>query len=232
MKPEISMNVRDLSVSWRAVLAALALAWLALPSSPSRANSFGPPIRVRLSLELIILGSFPAQAILDIESALRYQLGVQVVASKRRELPAEAYYAPRKRYRAERLLASLEQSKRSGIAQLGLTEVDVSTTKGKHEDWGIFGMASIGGESAVISTSRLRRGHPTAALYRFRIITTAVHEVGHMLGLDHCTEPRCVMNDAEGSIRTVDESSGAFGPSCRARLDAIAPLNRAPVPAQ
>jgi hypothetical protein len=53
----------------------------------------------------------------------------------------------------------------------------------------------------------------------FRVVTTAVHEVGHTLGLDHCVEPHCVMNDAEGSIETVDHSTGKLGQECRDELD-------------
>jgi archaemetzincin len=44
-----------------------------------------------------------------------------------------------------------------------------------------------------------------------------------MLGLEHCVEPRCVMNDAEGSIKTVDNSTGELGAECAVRLDTLAP---------
>ena len=45
---------------------------------------------------------------------------------------------------------------------------------------------------------------------------------------EDCTEPRCVMNDAEGSIATVDNSTGRIGPECRAELDRESPAALAP----
>jgi archaemetzincin len=206
---------------------------MAPPAATSASNAeaaAAQAARVRRSVQLTLLGPFPDQAILDIEARLRTQLEVEVLPSERRELPKAAYYPARKRYRAERLLSALEHKQRRGVGQLGLTEVDISTTKGKVKDWGVFGLASIGGDSAVISTHRLRRDQPDEARYRFRVVTTAAHEIGHMLGLDHCSEPHCLMNDAEGSIRTVDESTGELGPKCRALLDRLAPRNRLPLP--
>jgi archaemetzincin len=203
-----------------------------LPAPPVTAQEAAlerpSPHLVRRSVQLTVLGSFPEAATSQIEEALRQQLSVEVLPTERRELPAEAYYAPRKRYRAEKLLSALEARQRKHLGQLGLTEVDISTTKGKVKDWGVFGLGVIGGDSAVISTHRLRRDNPSAEVYRFRIVTSAVHEVGHMLGLDHCTEPHCLMNDAEGSIRTVDTSTGALGPTCQAALLKLAPRNRVP----
>jgi archaemetzincin len=186
------------------------------------------PALVRRSVQLTLFGSFSEATLAQIEAHLRAQLEVEVLPAQRRELPVTAYYAPRKRYRAERLLDALDARARRGISQLGLTEVDISTSKGKHKDWGVFGLAWIGGESAVISTHRLRRDQPKDELYRFRVVTTAAHEIGHMLGLDHCSEPHCLMNDAEGSIRTVDESSGELGPACRAALTRLAPRRQLP----
>jgi archaemetzincin len=199
-----------------------------LPSPPDAAAQRPPLDLVRRSIQLTILGSFTEEAIAEIEHALRTQLTVEVLPTERRELPRSAYYAPRKRYRAEKLLAALEAKQRGAVGQLGLTEVDISTTKGRIKDWGVFGLGAIGGDSAVISTHRLLRDNPSAELYRFRVVTSAVHEVGHMLGLDHCKEPHCVMNDAEGSIRTVDTSTGELGPTCQKALIKLAPRNRLP----
>jgi archaemetzincin len=67
------------------------------------------------------------------------------------------------------------------------------------------------------------RGRRHDELVTFRVVTTAVHEVGHTLGLEHCDDPRCVMRDAEGSIRTVDTSDGQLGPICRERVEETAP---------
>ena len=164
------------------------------------------------------------------ERAVAGELQVEVKRIDRVPLPAAAYYKPRKRYRAEKLLEYLHTVMRERAPEaprdariLAMTDVDISTTKGKVYDWGVFGLGELPGRSCVISVHRLRRGARDAAHLRFRVTTTGVHEVGHTLGLPHCTEPRCVMQDAEGSIKNTDGSSGHLGSSCRALLDRNAP---------
>jgi archaemetzincin len=133
------------------------------------------------------------------------------------ELPAGAYFGPRQRYRAEKILDFLDQiGREKGTKVVGLTNVDISTTKGPYEDWGIFGMANIGGPSCIVSTFRLGRGKVDAALFAERFSKVVIHELGHALGLPHC--PGCVMRDAEGKISTVDRSAPRFCARCRMKL--------------
>ncbi|MCS6798275.1 MAG: hypothetical protein NZ898_07070 [Myxococcota bacterium] len=168
------------------------------------------------------LGSFPRALLDPIAEAAAATFGAEVRRADPVPLPEEAYYPPRRRYRAERLLVFLGRIASDAPPTtkiLGLTSVDISTTKGRIHDWGIFGLGELGGRAAVVSTHRLRRRARDEAHLRFRVVTTAIHELGHAFGLPHCDEPRCVMRDAEGTIRTVDESTGTLGPVCRARLE-------------
>jgi len=57
----------------------------------------------------------------------------------------------------------------------------------------VFGQAELGGEVAIVSTSRLRTGAPSETMYFQRLRTEVVHELLHLLGLDHCPNPYCVM---------------------------------------
>jgi archaemetzincin len=135
------------------------------------------------------------------------------------ELPAGAYYEPRKRYRAEKILVFLDRiGREKGIKVIGLTSIDISTTKGRYEDWGIFGMANIGGPSCIVSTYRLGREKVVPALFAERVKKVVIHELGHALGLPHCETPGCVMQDAEGKISTIDRSDGRFCPHCKKKL--------------
>jgi len=173
-------------------------------------------------VKLIVLGQFDGALADAVEAGLRTELDVDVERIDRLPLPRWAYYPPRRRYRAERLLEALNRhlaGEPRTTRVLGLTSVDISTTKGPHRDWGIFGLGELGGRSCVISTFRLRRRARDEAHRTFRVVTTAVHEVGHTLGLEHCVEPRCLMNDAEGSIQTVDNSTGHLGPECLDELN-------------
>lgn len=137
-------------------------------------------------------------------------------------LPESAFYRPRERYRAERLLTYLDGLVSSGDGKIvGLTAVDISTTKGPYEDWGIFGMADLGGRSCVVSSYRLARGRTEPPALAARIKKVVTHEVGHVLGLWHCPTPGCVMQDALGKIATVDRSDGRPCQKCRKALGLI-----------
>ena len=131
-------------------------------------------------------------------------------------LPKEAYYKPRARYRADKLLDDLGASVDDKWAKvIGLTHKDISTTNGEHYDWGVLGLGSLGGKPCVVSTFRLRARGANEKLFRQRLVRVATHEIGHTLGLQHCPDKKCNMVDARGSILSVDQGSGTLCAQCR-----------------
>lgn len=147
------------------------------------------------------------------------------------ELPRAAYYSPRARYRAEKILEHLE-SLTPGDAQvvLGLTDVDISTTKPPHEDWGILGLAAVGGKQCVISRFRAKRGARDPLHTRIRLAKTMVHEVGHTLGLLHCPNYGCLMEDGKGSVKTTDHEYDLCD-NCRSEVASdLRPRNEDAIP--
>ena len=189
------------------------------------------PPTIRGEVVLVALGPFPAAQLDAIEEHLKRYAAVDVRRLEPLALPSEAWTAKRKRYRAERLLDFLE-AQIPGTPMttriLGLTSVDISTSKPPHDDWGIFGLGNMPGQAAVVSTFRLKKKARDAAHVQRRLNNTALHEVGHTFGLDHCTEALCPMQDAEGSIANTDAANDVFGPECAAELDAGFPLRRFP----
>lgn len=162
------------------------------------------------------LGPIPDAAVRNLRDDLAGAFAFEFVLLPRAPLPAAAYYPPRKRYRALALLDWLrEQRPRGAFRILGVTGRDISTPKPPHADWGIFGLAYLDGTPAVVSSFRLgRRG---AVSRRTRLFRVAAHELGHTLDLEHCETPRCLMNDARGALRSVDEGAH-FCPRCARAL--------------
>ena len=125
----------------------------------------------------------------------------------------------RERYKADKLLASLEGGIDKHFTKVsGLTARDISTSKDAIDDWGIFGLGKLGGRSCVVSTFRLRAGKPTDPVIQARLMKVVNHELGHTFGLDHCPAVGCLMQDAGGEIATVDGGSGIPCAACAARL--------------
>lgn len=183
--------------------------------------------QIRAVVVIVVLGEFPEELVAAVEAALRETYQVEVRRHAAVPLPKEAWYAPRRRYRADVLLGhlgGLVADMPAGTRALGLTSVDISTTKDDFKDWGVFGLGELGGTAAVVSGFRLWRKTRDRQKIAWRVTNTAVHEVGHVLGLDHCEEPRCVMLDAQGGIDNTDHSTGAPGPGCAAKLDRLSPL--------
>jgi predicted Zn-dependent protease len=74
----------------------------------------------------------------------------------------------------------------------------------------VFGAALLGGCCAVVSTARLGAS-------RARLLVEAVHELGHLAGLDHCNRTECAMAPSD-SVLSIDRKAADFCPECLAAL--------------
>ena len=123
-------------------------------------------------------------------------------------LPVTAYYTPRNRYRADSIIRYLKQFGNADTVVIGLTNKDISTTKGNIKDWGIMGLAFRPGSAGVVSTFRLSDANLSSQFYK-----VAIHELGHTQGLPHCSKKSCFMRDAEGGNPLNEEKD--FCSSCK-----------------
>jgi archaemetzincin len=153
------------------------------------------------------LGSVPESTVRTVKVALEATYGVEIKTGPRRALPKDTYYKPRKRYRADRLLDHLDSwLPRDCDRIVGLTRKDISATKSKHKDWGILGLGRVEGKSCVVSSFRTRKKLGKVPMDE-RLARVAIHELGHTLAQDHCPNFGCLMEDAGGSVVTIDRET-------------------------
>ncbi len=193
-------------------------------------RGWAAPAPARAFLYVQPLGDdLPSEDVALVRRALTALIGVETRLLPRVALPVAAYYRPRRRYRAEKLLDFLDgRLPADGARILGLTGVDIATTKGAVFDWGVLGLGRIDGASSVISEFRCRMKSRGAGHARERLAKVAVHEAGHTLGLQHCPNRGCLMEDAEGHVATCDREYD-FCARCRGLLAAAGrPLPASP----
>lgn len=174
-------------------------------------------------------GNVDDEQIDSVMNAIEEMYDFKVYLLERRELPQMAYTEIRyPRYRADSLVEWISNNKPDSLdIVFGLTNQDISITKykdpnkgiikdpeWKYKDFGIFGLGRINGGSCVVSSNRLGHGGVGKSTFYKRLMRISCHEIGHTLGLHHCPESNCLMNDANESISTVDKSTGELCSKC------------------
>ncbi len=187
-------------------------AGLVMAMDPARAAAAKPVVCVQP------LGDHDARALPVVARGIRYLYGFEVRTLPARALPDTAWYSPRKRYRAEKILAHLDNHVVPGSGcnlVMGWTSADISTTKGRHQDWGLLGYAWINGPSGIVSSHRMG-GVSRSAMLR-RAVKIMNHELGHALGLRH--DAGCLMSDVGGTVKRLDRESGLLCDDSRRSLE-------------
>jgi archaemetzincin len=131
----------------------------------------------------------------------------------------EAYYPQRDQYHSTRILALLEKRIDPSYDEslLGVTSFDLFVPGMNF----VFGEARLPGPVGIISTHRLKSQSPDHLdLLRDRAIKEAVHEIGHMLGVNHCSNSVCVMHFSE-HIDDTDRKHAEFCVNCQCKLGEI-----------
>ena len=154
-----------------------------------------------------------------LKTALSRAFNAEVEVLKR---PLRADYAhfhtARGQWDAALLLGWLAElfSKHRGVLVVGLFPYDIFAAGRRR----VFGVAENNGRTALVSYHSMDpslHGKPDEELLRRRLFKKCVHEIGHLLGLDHCARRSCVMNQAR-NLMFLDRKSAGFCPRCRSML--------------
>jgi len=127
-----------------------------------------------------------------IAEALEEIYGEKVEIEIRRGLVDERFFNPdRGQYDAWAIVQHYQNIRKEDEYVLLITGKDLYAAELNF----VFGLAWRG--ISIISDCRLRPefygGAPDRKLYLSRVIKEAVHEMGHLHGLTHCSDRRCVM---------------------------------------
>ncbi|MBI3135625.1 MAG: matrixin family metalloprotease [Bacteroidetes bacterium] len=187
----------------------------------------------KITIGILPFDDFPQRDLDSVKTSLEKFYGKEVVILEKADLPDMAYTEIRyPRYRADSLLEWMSQRTYDTVDMvIGLTTQDISITKytdasqtqikepeWQYKDFGIFGLGRVGGEVCVVSSNRLSKNVSEQVFYT-RLTRIACHEVGHVMGLHHCPNENCLMNDANESIKTIDSSNGELCSDCRNKIE-------------
>lgn len=135
---------------------------------------------------------------------------------------AFAYHPERDQHHSSEILARMHDYVRPNTwRMLGVTQFDLFIPILTF----VFGEAEVGGKCAVVSYQRLRQEFyglpPDHPLLGRRLLTEAIHELGHTLELTHCDDYRCVMASSH-AVEWIDLKDWTFCADCASKAEAHA----------
>lgn len=172
-------------------------------------------------IELIPAGGTDRALLDELGRGLQAELGVQWSVGDALPLEPEWRETESGLYRSIHLIHALMDRAQGGeggarrtwrvaIADAGLCAEGVGE---------VFGEAAVEGCCAVVGVEALRAGSGAdGQVLRSRLLTSAVHELGHLAGVAHCRRASCVMYSSL-HIADTDRKGHTFCAECRRTLN-------------
>jgi archaemetzincin len=170
-----------------------------------------------MAILLIAVGEVEIKVIEMLKYDLNKAFGKQVLVGKGMPRPDYAFNKKRNQYLSTAVLKAIMERREYSIYEkiLGIIDHDLYVPKLNF----VFGEA--GQRAAIISLTRLRNEFynlpKDQTLFRKRVLTEGVHELGHTYGLVHCGNPYCVMFFSNSLIDT-DMKGPNFCQKCKSNL--------------
>lgn len=174
---------------------------------------------IKVEICIIKVGTVEDTIVEILQRELKACFKWDIKSIARFEIPARSYNRFRGQFNSSLILQQIKkQVKREECpVVLALTNVDLYV-EGLNF---VFGEADPVDKICIISTHRLRQefygDKPNQKLFEKRVLTEAVHEIGHLLNLKHCSNPNCVMFFSN-SILDTDRKGFLFCNECKSKL--------------
>jgi len=177
---------------------------------------FAGYIQSQMKIILKPIGTVDKHLVEELKNKLQGMFGCPMEIGDSMDVPVQACNRERSQFLAPEILDRLEQNKLDQkYWMLGIIDVDLYTTELKNY---VFGQAAPAKGVALISLYRLRQElPPDPVLFSSRILKEAVHEIGHIFGLEHCSNIKCVMHFSN-SLHDTDIKKPSFCSQCQPKL--------------
>ncbi len=162
----------------------------------------------RPHLDLIPLGNLDPLAVSIMGAHLQAVLGLRTQIHPVRSNPEYAFMAMRNQFDASKIIKALATETDGAPFKLGVLQSDLSIPILTY----VYGESQLGGKAAVVSLHRLF--DIDRQLVYQRAAKIGVHEVGHLLGLEHCWQAGCLMRFSK-QLEQLDRLALDFCDACR-----------------
>jgi archaemetzincin len=153
---------------------------------------------------------------------------VRVIILQQQTMPQSFESNYEEMFSADSILSFLSNVTNDSIVEvIGLTHKDIYVTdelkikvNGRYKKLpyqkDVFGLGYVYGNACIISDYRLTSRNED--LLNNRIRKVVFHEIGHNLGLEHCSNDSCLMSESNGSIAVLNKPGGDFCERCKRKL--------------